>query len=248
MVEVVNLSRNFTYFSVRLPDATKTFQEKSYYWKGLTQKASYLWEPFPALTCSSMPENLICISILAKLVCGSNAQRSLTWWASLGRKRQLPLRRAARLLNKVCGRETPLKVKASCHSCRWLVSLRLHFITSEFSTDLKGIALIGFISNTNTTFLQPKLRWNDLRRSGLTSSSASDAKILKISSSSSSYSVQKVIPPTFGCLFRGIKHEAQKASLKVSQVLHRCNTTATTEDLFNDSFLITHTQAILSSP
>lgn len=123
-----------------------------------------------------MPKNLICISILAKLVCGSNAQRSLTWWASLGRKRQLPLRRAARLLNKVCGRETPLKVKASCHSCRWLVSLRLHFITSEFSTDLKGIALIGFISNTNRTFLQPKLRWNDLRRLEITSSYTSDAK------------------------------------------------------------------------
>lgn len=147
----------YTWATSVLPDAMKTFLEKSYYWKGPTQKARYLWEPFPALTCSSMPENLICISILGRLVCGSNAQRSLTWRASLGRKRQLPLRRAARLLNEVCGRETPLKVKASCHSCRWLVSLRPHFITSEFSTVLKGISLIGFTSYTNRTFLQAKL-------------------------------------------------------------------------------------------
>lgn len=39
---------------------------------------------------------------------------------------------------------------------------------------LKGMALIGFISNTNRTFLQPKLRWNGVRRlEDLTSSSAS---------------------------------------------------------------------------
>jgi len=38
---------------------------------------------------------------------------------------------------------------------------------------LKGIALIGFISNINRTFLQPKLRWNGVRRlDHLTSSSA----------------------------------------------------------------------------
>lgn len=45
------------------------------------KRESYLCGPFSALTCSSMPQNLICISILSQLVCGSNTQRSLTWWA-----------------------------------------------------------------------------------------------------------------------------------------------------------------------
>lgn len=50
------------------------------------KRESYLCGPFSALTCSSMPQNLICISILSQLVCGSNTQRSLTWWALWVRK------------------------------------------------------------------------------------------------------------------------------------------------------------------
>ncbi len=142
----------------------KTFLEKSHYWKGPTQKANYLGEPFPALTCSSMPENLICISILAKLVCGSNAQRSLTWWASPGRKRQLPLRRAARLLNDARGRRPRWRSKPPVTAAGG--SFHFAHISSPPSSAriLKGISLSGFSSNTNRTFLQSKLRWNGSRR------------------------------------------------------------------------------------
>lgn len=60
-----------------LPDAFKKTNRKG----SKHKRENYLCGPFAALTCSSMPQNLICISILSQRVCGSNTQRSLTWWA-----------------------------------------------------------------------------------------------------------------------------------------------------------------------
>lgn len=65
-----------------LPDAFKKTNRKG----SKHKRENYLCGPFAALTCSSMPQNLICISILSQRVCGSNTQRSLTWWALWVRK------------------------------------------------------------------------------------------------------------------------------------------------------------------
>lgn len=89
------------------------------------KRESYLCGPFSALTCSSMPQNLICISILSQLVCGSNTQRSLTWWALWVEKSWcLSDAELSNLvgssMESVAG--SPMKVKAFGHSCRRLIS------------------------------------------------------------------------------------------------------------------------------
>lgn len=87
-----------------------SYLESGKHWK-ITDKRGCLRRAFPSTDLLSNAKEADLHFYSAQLVCGSNAQRSLTWWA--GERELVCVSQTLSLsLNRVCGQKTGVKVKA----------------------------------------------------------------------------------------------------------------------------------------